>query len=56
MFYLFYVDDDFIEISLELNLNQRPDVYTGVEGRVIQAQGLHVAHVAQLYCRIKILG
>lgn len=34
----------------------RPDKYTGVEGKVLQAQGLHVAHVAQLYCRIKLIG
>lgn len=32
----------------------RPDSYMGVEGRVLQAQGLHVAHVAQLYCRVKL--
>lgn len=32
----------------------RPDTYIGVEGRVLQAQGLHVAHVAQLYCRVKL--
>nr|CAD7202198.1 unnamed protein product [Timema douglasi] len=32
----------------------RPDRYSGVEGRVVQAQGLHVAHVAQLYCRVKL--
>nr|CAD7432746.1 unnamed protein product [Timema monikensis] len=32
----------------------RPDRYLGVEGRVVQAQGLHVAHVAQLYCRVKL--
>jgi hypothetical protein len=32
----------------------RPDIYFGVEGKVIQAQGLHVAHVAQLYCHIKL--
>ncbi|KAL7288878.1 hypothetical protein TKK_0016848 [Trichogramma kaykai] len=27
--------------------------YSGIEGKVLQAQGLHVAHIAQLYCRIK---
>lgn len=32
----------------------RPDAYVGVEGKVLQAQGLHVAHVAQLYCRVKL--
>nr|CAD7444342.1 unnamed protein product [Timema bartmani] len=32
----------------------RPDRYSGVEGKVVQAQGLHVAHVAQLYCRVKL--
>ncbi|KAK3921677.1 Double C2-like domain-containing protein alpha [Frankliniella fusca] len=32
----------------------RPDSYVGVEGRVLQAQGLHIAHVAQLYCRVKL--
>lgn len=32
----------------------RPDTYVGVEGRVLQAQGLHIAHVAQLYCRVKL--
>lgn len=42
----------------ELNIcpTARPDTYTGVEGKVLQAQGLHVAHVAQLYCRIKLIG
>ncbi|KAK6635343.1 hypothetical protein RUM44_000594 [Polyplax serrata] len=42
----------------ELNISpmDRPDKYSGVEGKVIQAQGLHVAHVAQLYCRIKLIG
>lgn len=28
--------------------------YSGVEGKVLQAQGLHVAHIAQLYCRVKL--
>lgn len=32
----------------------RPDTYIGVEGKVLQAQGLHVAHFAQLYCRVKL--
>ncbi|XP_014211162.1 uncharacterized protein LOC106641296 [Copidosoma floridanum] len=27
--------------------------YSGVEGKVLQAQGLHVAHIAQLFCRVK---
>ncbi|XP_046401824.1 uncharacterized protein LOC124167829 [Ischnura elegans] len=31
-----------------------PENYIGVEGRVIQAQGLNVARVAQLYCRVKL--
>ncbi|KAL0269628.1 UNVERIFIED_CONTAM: hypothetical protein PYX00_007297 [Menopon gallinae] len=42
----------------ELNVcpTARPDRYSGIEGKVLQAQGLHVAHVAQLYCRIKLIG
>ncbi|XP_012280537.1 tricalbin-1 [Orussus abietinus] len=33
--------------------NGTREKYTGVEGKVLQAQGLHVAHIAQLYCRVK---
>ncbi|XP_021917858.1 uncharacterized protein PYUK71.03c-like isoform X2 [Zootermopsis nevadensis] len=40
--------------DLKVSAPVRPDIYFGVEGKVIQAQGLHVAHVAQLYCRIKL--
>ncbi|XP_069673106.1 uncharacterized protein [Periplaneta americana] len=40
--------------DLKVAASVRPDKYFGVEGKVIQAQGLHVAHVAQLYCRIKL--
>ena len=39
---------------LELKLvNGMREKYSGVEGKVLQAQGLHVAHIAQLYCRVK---
>ncbi|XP_049764744.1 uncharacterized protein LOC126094274 [Schistocerca cancellata] len=34
----------------------RPDHYSGVEGKVVQAQGLHVARIAQLYCRVRFQG
>ncbi|XP_043477779.1 uncharacterized protein LOC122508474 isoform X2 [Leptopilina heterotoma] len=34
-------------------LNGTREKYSGIEGKVLQAQGLHVAHIAQLYCRIK---
>ncbi|KAG8231142.1 hypothetical protein J437_LFUL011209 [Ladona fulva] len=37
-----------------LNSPEKPDRYFGVEGRVIQVQGLNVARVAQLYCRVKL--
>ncbi|KAJ9589915.1 hypothetical protein L9F63_016976, partial [Diploptera punctata] len=40
--------------ELKVCAPERPDKYFGIEGKVIQAQGLHVAHVAQLYCRIKL--
>ncbi|XP_043280292.1 uncharacterized protein [Venturia canescens] len=39
----------------ELSVNGTREKYSGVEGKVLQAQGLHVAHIAQLYCRVKIL-
>ncbi|XP_076387531.1 uncharacterized protein LOC100880539 isoform X3 [Megachile rotundata] len=35
-------------------VNGTKDKYSGIEGKVLQAQGLHVAHIAQLYCRIKL--
>lgn len=44
----------FLCADLKVPAPVRPDRYFGVEGKVIQAQGLHVAHVAQLYCRIKL--
>lgn len=44
----------FVCADLKVSAPVRPDIYFGVEGKVIQAQGLHVAHVAQLYCRIKL--
>jgi hypothetical protein len=44
----------FVCADLKVPAPVRPDRYFGVEGKVIQAQGLHVAHVAQLYCRIKL--
>nr|XP_050852356.1 uncharacterized protein LOC127064819 isoform X3 [Vespula vulgaris] len=34
-------------------VNGTRERYSGVEGKVLQAQGLHVAHIAQLYCRVK---
>ncbi|XP_046627251.1 tricalbin-1-like isoform X1 [Neodiprion virginianus] len=34
-------------------INGTREKYSGVEGKVLQAQGLHVAHIAQLYCRVK---
>ncbi|XP_058799438.1 uncharacterized protein LOC131668950 isoform X2 [Phymastichus coffea] len=34
-------------------INGLREKYAGVEGKVLQAQGLHVAHIAQLYCRVK---
>jgi hypothetical protein len=34
-------------------MNGMREKYSGVEGKVLQAQGLHVAHIAQLYCRVK---
>jgi hypothetical protein len=44
----------FVCADLKVPAPVRPDRYFGVEGKVLQAQGLHVAHVAQLYCRIKL--
>jgi hypothetical protein len=44
----------FLCTDLKVSAPVRPDKYFGVEGKVIQAQGLHVAHVAQLYCHIKL--
>ncbi|XP_025157748.1 tricalbin-3-like isoform X3 [Harpegnathos saltator] len=35
-------------------INGTREKYSGVEGKVLQAQGLHVAHIAQLYCRVKL--
>ncbi|XP_020292383.1 uncharacterized protein LOC109858995 isoform X2 [Pseudomyrmex gracilis] len=35
-------------------VNGTKEKYSGVEGKVIQAQGLHVAHIAQLYCQVKL--
>nr|XP_034188727.1 tricalbin-1-like isoform X2 [Osmia lignaria] len=35
-------------------VNGTKERYSGIEGKVLQAQGLHVAHIAQLYCRIKL--
>ncbi|XP_043786449.1 tricalbin-1-like isoform X2 [Apis laboriosa] len=35
-------------------VNGSKEKYSGIEGKVLQAQGLHVAHIAQLYCRIKL--
>ncbi|XP_053973613.1 uncharacterized protein LOC128873790 isoform X2 [Hylaeus volcanicus] len=35
-------------------VNGTREKYSGIEGKVLQAQGLHVAHIAQLYCRIKL--
>ncbi|XP_076236391.1 uncharacterized protein LOC143180510 [Calliopsis andreniformis] len=35
-------------------INGTREKYSGIEGKVLQAQGLHVAHIAQLYCRIKL--
>ncbi|XP_011687218.1 PREDICTED: uncharacterized protein LOC105449622 isoform X1 [Wasmannia auropunctata] len=35
-------------------VNGTREKYSGVEGKVLQAQGLHVAHIAQLYCRVKL--
>ncbi|XP_063216806.1 extended synaptotagmin-2-like [Bacillus rossius redtenbacheri] len=40
-------------VDLQVKAVLRPDRYQGVEGVVVQAQGIHVAHVAQLYCRVK---
>ncbi|XP_048513229.1 tricalbin-1-like isoform X3 [Athalia rosae] len=34
-------------------INGTREKYSGVEGKVLQAQGLHVARIAQLYCRVK---
>ncbi|XP_015584742.1 uncharacterized protein LOC107262744 isoform X2 [Cephus cinctus] len=34
-------------------INGTREKYSGIEGKVLQAQGLHVAHIAQLYCRVK---
>ncbi|XP_033211411.1 uncharacterized protein LOC117169247 isoform X2 [Belonocnema kinseyi] len=34
-------------------LNGVREKYSGIEGKVLQAQGLHVAHIAQLYVRVK---
>ncbi|XP_068082073.1 uncharacterized protein [Anabrus simplex] len=41
-------------MDLKVPAPLRPDRYFGVEGKVIQAQGLHVAQIAQLYCRVKL--
>ncbi|XP_025268455.1 uncharacterized protein LOC105254043 isoform X4 [Camponotus floridanus] len=35
-------------------VNGTREKYSGIEGKVLQAQGLHVAHIAQLYCRVKL--
>ncbi|CAK9818685.1 TCB1 [Anthophora plagiata] len=35
-------------------INGTKEKYSGIEGKVLQAQGLYVAHIAQLYCRIKL--
>lgn len=40
--------------ELKVRPNMRPERFLGIEGKVIQAQGLHVAHIAQLYCRVKL--
>ncbi|XP_071454089.1 uncharacterized protein [Hetaerina americana] len=37
-----------------IDAHEFPERFIGVEGRVIQAQGLNVARVAQLYCRVKL--
>jgi hypothetical protein len=46
-------------LRVDLKTEQRhqetlPEKFLGIEGKVIQAQGLHVAHIAQVYCRIKL--
>ncbi|XP_046821749.1 tricalbin-1-like isoform X2 [Vespa crabro] len=41
---------DMLELKIVNGTRER---YSGVEGKVLQAQGLHVAHIAQLYCRVK---
>ncbi|XP_043263343.1 tricalbin-3-like isoform X4 [Colletes gigas] len=40
--------------ELKKVVNGTREKYSGIEGKVLQAQGLHVAHIAQLYCRIKL--
>ncbi|XP_066593483.1 uncharacterized protein [Prorops nasuta] len=35
-------------------INGTREKYSGIEGKVLQAQGLHVAHIAQLYCQVKL--
>lgn len=44
----------FILADLKVRHHTRPERFVGIEGKVIQAQGLHVAHIAQLYCRVKL--
>lgn len=44
---------DSFSIDLKI-VNGTREKYSGVEGKVLQAQGLHVAHIAQLYCRVKL--
>lgn len=52
-FFLYYLYTLFIETELKI-VNGTKEKYSGIEGKVLQAQGLHVAHIAQLYCRIKL--
>ncbi|XP_065354006.1 uncharacterized protein LOC135948588 isoform X3 [Cloeon dipterum] len=32
----------------------QPEKFFGIEGKIVQAQGLCVSHIAQVYCRIKL--
>lgn len=47
------ITNTFIQPELKV-VNGTKEKYSGIEGKVLQAQGLHVAHIAQLYCRIKL--
>ncbi|KMQ94109.1 protein piccolo, partial [Lasius niger] len=51
--YLLLILTNKIKTDLKI-VNGTREKYSGVEGKVLQAQGLHVAHIAQLYCRVKL--
>ncbi|XP_059473484.1 uncharacterized protein LOC132195473 isoform X2 [Neocloeon triangulifer] len=43
------------DLKAEVQCDSIPaEKFYGIEGKVVQAHGLHVAHIAQVYCRIKL--